>query len=574
MNILGITGLGVAPAACLVQDGKLMAMAEEERFNRIKGSFGLLPENAARFCLDYSALSLDEIDYIVFPWDTYRYRLYMPYFFFTTYLRRSPKIETDTIGPTLGELLKYQPARVRDAIRSMLRCAGISGRVPPIEFIPHHLAHAASSFYCSGFESSYILVIDGSGEDKCTTIFKGDDLDIKEKRSFKIPDSLGWFYQSVTEFLGFIPNRNEGKVMTLAPYGKYNEEIYANFKKMISFKENGDYRYDASYSFLGKHQRGAIYSEKMFDLIKHVRRPKESPSQNHMDIAFTAQDILEKIIGSMVRDISRNPDYNKKLCIAGGIGLNCKMNGMLASKDFIDDIFIPPVTNDAGSALGAALFLAKEKGYDPRMKMGSAYWGPGISNGGLRRLLKDSGVKFKEDQAIESTVAELLCQDKIVGWFQGRMEIGPRALGARSILANPLKKSIQTEVNRIKQRESWRPFAPSMLYEAKDEYLIQPLKDSPFMALTFKVPEKTKKIIPAALHVDDTTRPHLVKKKIAPRFWRLISEFRKISGIPIVLNTSLNIRGEPIACTPEDALRTFRDSNIKYLALGDFLIYK
>jgi len=232
------------------------------------------------------------------------------------------------------------------------------------------------------------------------------------------------------------------------------------------------------------------------------------------------------------------------------------------------------VTNDAGSALGAALFLAKEKGYDPRMKMGSAYWGPGISNGGLRRLLKDSGVKFKEDQAIESTVAELLCQDKIVGWFQGRMEIGPRALGARSILANPLKKSIQTEVNRIKQRESWRPFAPSMLYEAKDEYLIQPQKDSPFMALTFKVPEKTKKIIPAALHVDDTTRPHLVKKKIAPRFWRLISEFRKISGIPIVLNTSLNIRGEPIACTPEDALRTFRDSNIKYLALGDFLIYK
>lgn len=574
MNILGITGLGVAPAACLVQDGKLIAMAEEERFNRIKGSFGLLPEKASRFCLEYGKLSLEDIDYIVFSWDAYRYRFYMPFFFLSTYIKRAPKTQGENLVTTLEELLKYQPGKLKSSIAAMLRRSGIRGRVPPIEFIPHHLAHAASTFYCSGFDQAYILVIDSSGEDKSTTIFKGDGLEIKEKKCFKIPDSLGWFYQSITEFLGFLPNRNEAKVMALAPYGKYNQEIYSKLKKMISFNEKGNYKYDPSYSFLGRHNYGTVYSEKMVKLFKKMRYPQEPIEQTHRDLAFAAQDILEKIVISIVKDISRAPDYNKKLCLAGGVALNCKMNGALAAKGYLEEIFIPPVSNDAGSALGAALYFAKEKGYNPRFKMEHAFWGPEFSNDRIKLLLNKFGAKFGADPEIEITVANLLTQDKIVGWFQGRMEIGPRALGARSILANPTKSWIKDSINiKVKNREPWQPFAPSMLYEAKDEYLTKP-KESPFMALTFGVDKDLKKMLPAVVHLDNTTRIHFVKKEVNPKYWRLINEFKKITGAPAILNTSFNAGEEPIVCTPEQALRTFYTTGMEYLAMNDFLIYK
>jgi len=574
MNILGITGLGVSPAACLVRDGRLIAMAEEERFNRIKGSFGLMPLRAVCFCLDSGKLNLEDIDYIVFPWNAYRYRFYMPYFFLKTYIRRAPKTQTDTLIPKLEELLKYQPNRVKGLIIAMLRKAGIRGEIPPIEFIPHHIAHAASAFYCSGFDKAYILIIDGSGEDKCTTIFKGEGLEIKEKKCFKIPDSLGWFYQSITEFLGFLPNRDEGKVMALASHGRYREEIYSKLKKMIFFNGNGNYKYDASYSFFGRHIHGTIYSEKMIKLLKHPRYYREPIEQVHKDIAFAAQDILEKITISIIKDISRNPDYNKKLCIAGGVGLNCKMNGTIAAKDYVEQIFIPPVSNDAGSALGAALYFSKENGYNPKFRMEHAYWGPEFSDNEVKKILNKLGVKFKEDLEIETTIARLLSQDKTIGWFQGRMEIGPRALGARSILASPTKEWMSEYINmNIKHREPWRPFAPSMLYEKSSNYLIRP-KESPFMTLAFDVSKKIREDMPAVVHIDNTTRPHLVKKDINPKYWKLITEFEKISGVPVILNTSFNVDEEPIVCTPEQALRTFFNSSLKYLALGNFLVYK
>ncbi len=573
MNVLGITGLGVSPAACLVQNGQLIVMAEEERFNRLKGSFGLVPEKATRFCLNYAKLTLDDIDFIVFPWNTYRYKFYMPYFFFSTYIRRSPKLHTDALILKLEELLKYHPNRIKQIIVFMLRRIGLKGTVPPIEFIPHHIAHAASTFYLSGFDNAYILIIDGSGEDRCTTIFKGENLEIREKKSFRIPDSLGWFYQSITEFLGFLPNKDEGKTMALASYGRYNKIVYSKFKKMISFNESGNYKYDASYSFLGKHIHGTIYSEKMFKLLRDARLPQEPIKQIHMDIAFAAQDILEKIVISIVKDISRLPDYNRKICIAGGVGLNCKLNGVISAEDSVEQIYIPPVTNDAGSALGAALYLSKEKGYNPKIKMESAYWGPEFSNSTIKKLLNRLGIKFKEDSRIESTVARLLAQDYIVGWFQGRMEIGPRALGNRSILATPVNIEIRNKVNMIKNREMWRPFAPSILYEASNDYLDKS-RESPFMNLAFEVPEKIKNNIPAVVHVDNTTRPHLVKKEINPKYHRLINEFSQISKTPVILNTSFNINGEPIVCTPEDCLKTFYASEMKYLAIEDFLIYK
>jgi carbamoyltransferase len=573
MNILGITGLGVGPAACLVQNGRLIAMAEEERFNRFKGSLGLLPEKATQFCLNYGNLYLDDIDYIVFPWDTSKYRFYMPYFCLYTYLQQSPKIQSDRLISTIAELLKYQPSNVKNAIVSMLRRAGIKGKIPPIKFIPHHLAHAASAFYCSGFDQAHILIIDGSGEDKCTAIFKGEDLEIEEIKCFKIPNSLGWFYQSVTEFLGFLPNRHEGKTMALASYGKYNQEIYSKFEKIISFNKKGGYKYDAEYSFLGQHLRGTVYSEKMVNLFKNPRYYLEPIEQIHKDIAFAAQDILEKIVISIVKEISSFSDYNGKLCIAGGVGLNCKMNGVIASQNYIKDIFIPPTSNDTGTALGAALYFSKKNGFDPKFKMEHAYWGPEFSNKQIEILLNKLNIKYKKDEEIEVTTAKLLAEDKIVGWFQGRMEIGPRALGARSILANPTKDWIKNKVNNLKSRELWRPFAPSLLYETRYEFLLRP-QESPFMTLAFEVAQEIKEKIPSVVHLDNSTRPHLVKKDGNPKYWKLINEFKKISGVSAILNTSFNMQGEPIVCTPEDALKTFYATELDYLAMGDFLVYK
>lgn len=573
MNILGITGLGVGPAACLVQNGRLIAMAEEERFNRLKNSYGFLPEKATQFCLNYGNLSLDEIDYIIFPWDTYRYKFYMPYFFLRTYFQHSPKFQTDTIIPKLTELLKYQPANIKNSIISMLRTAGIKGKIPPIEFVPHHLAHAANAFYCSGFKKAHILVIDGSGEDKCTTIFKGDDLEIKEIKSFKIPDSLGWFYQSITEFLGFLPNKHEGKTMALASYGKYNKKIASKFNKIISFDKKGNYKYDASYSFLGKHVQGTIFSEKMVRLLEHLRYYHEPIETVHKDIAFAAQETLEEIVVSIIQNIASFSDYNKKICIAGGIGLNCKMNGVIGALDCVEDIFIPPTSDDAGTALGGALYFSRKMGCNPKFKMEHAYWGPQFSNKQIEILLDRLNIEYKKDPEIELTAAKLLAENKIIGWFQGRMEIGARALGARSILANPTKDWMKDKVNLLKNRELWRPFSPSLLYEAKDEYLINP-RESPFMTLAFEIEEKMKSKIPSVVHVDNSTRAHLVKKEDNPKYWKLINEFGKISGIPVILNTSFNIQGEPIVCTPEDALRTFYATEIDYLILGDSLISK
>lgn len=573
MNILGITGLGIDPAACLVQNGKLIAMAEEERFNRIKNSFGLLPQKATEFCLNYSKLSLDEIDYIVFPWDTYRYQFYMPYFFLLTYLKHSPKFQSDSIIPKLKELIKYQPTQVKNSIKAMLHSAGIKGKIPPVKFIPHHLAHAANAFYCSGFEQAHILIIDGSGEDKCTTIFSGNVTQIKEIKNFKIPHSLGWFYQSVTEFLGFLPNRHEGKTMALAAYGKPNKKLDTMFKKMISYDNDGNYEYDAGYSFLGKHAQGTIFSEKMVTLLKNIRHYNAPIKQIHQDIAFATQETLEKIVISIVQNISKLPSYNKKICIAGGVGSNCKMNGVIANLNCVENIFIPPTSNDAGSALGAALYLAKNLGFNPKVRMEHAYWGPEFSNNQIETLLKKQNIKYKKEPEIEITAAKLLMEGKIIGWFQDRMEIGPRALGARSIIANPIKVEIRDKVNTLKNRELWRPFSPSILYEVKDEYLINP-RESAFMNLAFKITDKIKEKIPAAVHLDNTARAQLVKKEISPRYWKLINEFNKLSGIPAILNTSFNLQGEPIVCSPEDALKTFFASELDYLVMGDFLISK
>jgi carbamoyltransferase len=574
MNILGINGLGVSPSACLVQEGNLVALAQEERFNRIKGSFGFMPVKAARFCLESQGLKLKDIDYIAFSWDANKYRFYMPYFFLYTYIRHAPKFQSSfNFLRAFEQITKYSPSHLTGLINQMLGGDACKESIPPVIFVPHHLAHAATSFYTSGFDQAYILIIDGSGEDYSTTIFKGTGSALDFVFGYKAPNSLGWFYQSITEFLGFIPNRQEGKTMALASYGSQNEEVARKIEKMLFLTQKG-YRHAAQYSFLGKHSGGKVYSDQMVSLLGRPRNYQASISSLHKSIAYQAQNKLEEVVSNLVKRIAAYPGYRGNLCLSGGVGLNCKLNGAIAGMDFVRRVSVSPFPSDAGTCLGAALYLSQKKGFSRKFKLEHPYWGPFFSCQDVEKILINCKVKFEKRINIEKTVADLIFQDKIVGWFQGRMEAGPRALGNRSILANPLKNHISGQVNKkVKNREIWRPFAPSILYEKRSDYVIDP-QEAPFMAVSFQVPEKVKKEFPAVVHVDSSTRPHFVKKNINLRFWKVIDEFRKKTGKAALLNTSFNLRGEPIVCTPEDALKAFYASGLDYLVIEDFLVYK
>jgi carbamoyltransferase len=575
MNILGINALGVAPSACIVQNGKMIAMAEEDRFTRFKGSFGFMPAKAVQFCLAYAGMRLSDIDSIAFSWDCNLYRFYMPYVFLRTYIRFAPKFQrSSNVFKSAEQLFQYQPGNVRYLLEKMFREAGFPGDLPKVFFVPHHLAHACASFYSSGFDSSYILVLGGSGEYRTTTILKAHGNDIRYVSGFTVPNSLGWFYQSITEFLGFLPNRHEGKVMALASYGTNDPPVSEKIERMLTLRSRGPYVHDARYSFLGTHSAGSVYSDEVVQLLGPARQRNESIAAKHKNIAFHAQDVLERASHNLVDSFASNADFNGKLCVTGGVALNCKMNGAIAGMKNVQELFVSPFPNDAGAALGAALYVTHKNGIDCRHKIEHSYWGPSFSAADVETTLIRCGASYTKEKNIQRRSAELLSQNKIVAWFQGRMEIGARALGNRSILANPAFSRSAEDVNaQAKNRELWRPFAPSILYEKRQNYL-NSSRAAPFMAIAFRVTDAVKKQIPAVVHVDNTTRPHLVKKHINPRYWNLINEFEKITGVGAVLNTSFNTDEEPIVCTPEEALRTFYSSGIDYLAIDDFLVYK
>jgi len=575
LKILGINGLGVMPSACLVIDGKLIAFAEEERFTRHKGSFGAMPAHASKYCLHSAGLNLKDIDYVAFGWNASLYRFYMPLFVAKTFVMHAGKSQDAyNFYRVLDELIKYRPGSVKRYLKEMFLNVGLGGMMPPVHFIPHHLSHAASTFYTSGFDKAHILVIDGSGEDRCTSVFKGNGRNITPVMTFKIPHSLGWFYQSITEYLGFSPNSHEGKTMALAAYGKPDADILQKLKKMICYDEKGNYTYNPDFSFSGAHSSGRIYSDLMVQHLGEARKAGEPITAYHQNIAYSAQFILEEIVQRLVLQISKLPGYGGKLCIAGGVGLNCKMNGAVAILNEVEEIFVPPLSGDSGTALGAALCLAQLKGDNPVQKMEHAYWGPEYSNFEIEALLKQCKARYTKHNDIALTTARLLAENKILGWFQGRMEAGQRALGARSILANPQDKKMSNTINEeVKGRESWRPFAASIIYEYRDKFVTKP-QPSAFMAISFNVKPEAVNKIAAAVHIDNTTRPQFVKKEDNPRYWKLISEFGNITGVYALLNTSFNTNEEPIVCTPQQALKCFYGSGMDYLAIGDFLVEK
>lgn len=567
MNILGLSGLLIDGAACLVQGGRVVAAIEEERPLRFKQASmrlsGGLPHRAIQLCFERAGITWNDVDHVAYffrPWlefvrmTAFRWRkaFWAPHVaaYYTLY-------HLDLLK---GHLLV--PHLVRQ------RC---DGRVPPVRFWSHHLTHAASAFYVSPFEEAAILVMDAVGERDCTSFFLGQGTRITRLKSWRFPHSWGFVYAMMTQYLGFRSNRDEYKVMGLAGFGR--PAYAAEIERVVGLQQDGSLKLDWSY-FDPAFRGPRYFSRKFYDRFGPARAPEEPLTERHQDLAASLQQLLERSSLRLAEELHRLTRA-RALCIAGGVALNCSMNGRLAREGPFQEIFVPPAPHDAGSAMGAALLTHHVLLNQPRgAVLTDASLGPEFSNAAIKAALEASKVRYEERPDIAADVAELLAQGQVVAWFQDGMEWGPRALGCRSILANPTKPDMQSIVNRVvKHREPFRPFAPSVLAERAHEYfeLTQP---SPFMLLVAPVRPERRHEIPAVVHVDGTARVQTVSQELNPVYWRLIKLFGEKTGVPVVLNTSFNVDGEPIVCSPQDAIRCFFSTGLDALAIGDCLVRK
>lgn len=600
MNVLGLIAFGQSPAAALLQDGRLVAFAEEERFTRLKGSDGLFPTKAVAYCLSSANLPLSSIDRIAFGWDSTKYPWAMLRHLCGDYLkyrgreRRAHHESADSSAKLLGveTLIKYHPSLIRSRITQGLRAARLSGNVPEIEFVPHHLAHACSAFFSSPFEKAGILTMDGSGEEVCTqlAVGKGDDIQVVE--SIPVPHSLGWFYAAIAQYLGFLPYRDEGKLMGLAALGEQrraNNKWLEPLSRILKIRD-GYYEVDPVCTMLGGHFYGDRFTD---ELVKFMTRvdPEALPISygekaeingrfqskyllnTYVDIAWAAQELLEQAAVMLAKKLVA--DFGvENLCLAGGVALNCKMNGEVLRQSGCANIFVQPAANDAGAALGAAMHVAKTLGEDAKNPLSDVYYGPGFPNDQIHSVLRQLKIPFARTNDPSQEAAKLVAEGKIIAWFQGRMEFGSRALGGRSILANATLGDIKDKVNaEVKYREGWRPFCPSMMDECKEDFIEAPNETS-FMTVAYHIKESVRSKVPSIVHVDGTVRPQTVTRQSCPLFHSLLENLERQTGCPLILNTSFNVRGEPIICSPLEAIRCFYSNGLDALVMGDFILRK
>lgn len=588
------------PAACILQEGKCIAFAEEERFTRLKISEGMFPAKAVAYCLSYAKLTLNDVDRIAFGWDCTKYPWVMLRNFTGNYLKYKGKEiksyhkqkDRSSLVQAIEGLTDYHHSRILPEIKLRLRSAGLKGDIPQIDFVPHHLSHAYSSYFCSNFQRAGILAIDGHGEDLCTQLAVAEGDKVRVVESIPIPHSLGWFFAAITEYLGFIPYRDEGKLMGLAALGEERKEDnkwLEPLSQILKIK-NDSYEVDPLYTRFGSHYYGERYTDQMVKLMTNIDSKAEPISYGekvdingslqskylldlYVDIAWAAQELLEQAVVTLARKLVN--DYStENLCVSGGVGLNCKMNGEILRQSGCKNIFVQPASNDAGTALGAAMYIAKQLGEDIKNPIKNVYLGPGFSNDEIYRVLKNCKIPFKKVNDPAKEAVRLLTQEKIIGWFQGRMEFGPRALGNRSILANPVYPHIKNKVNNeVKYRENWRPFCPSIIAEEADRYLVNP-NEASFMVVAYHMVETVQKELESIVHVDGTIRPQLVSKQSNPLYYKLISDLGKKSGHPVILNTSFNVRGEPIICNPLEAVQCFYSNGLDALVIGNFVLTK
>ncbi len=592
-SILGISAFYHDSAASIVIDGKIIAAAQEERFSRIKHDSNF-PHNAIGFVLKYSNLKLSEVNHIVFyekPFLKFERLL-------ETYVAFAPKgfVQFTKAMPLWMKEKLFQKKLLIDYLNDM---DGNFKDEKKVFFSEHHMSHAASAFFPSPFNEAIILTADGVGEWATSTVAIGKNNNVEIKKEIHFPHSLGLLYSAFTYYIGFKVNSGEYKLMGLAPYGepKYINQIK---DKLIDLKDDGSFKLNQNYF---NYATGLTMTNEKFNNLfgnKPRNSKNEKINQFHMDIAASIQSVTEESMLKMAKSLRE--EYNlKNLCLAGGVALNCVANGKILEKKIFDKIWIQPAAGDAGGSLGAALALWHNEMKNERKvfnydQMQGSYLGPEYSQKEIEKILKEIGAIFEvmNEEVLINKTAEDLSKGKAVGWFQGRMEFGPRALGARSILGDPRSETMQKDLNlKVKYRESFRPFAPSVLIEDVSEWFgIN--EESPYMLLVSNV-NKNKKIkmndeqkklfginklnvkrseIPATTHVDYSARIQTVHKETNPKYFNLLKKFKEITGCPVMVNTSFNVRGEPIVNTPEDAFNCFMGTELDNLVIGNCYLKK
>ncbi len=591
-SILGISAFYHDSAACILKDGKIIAAAQEERFTRKKHDANY-PKNAIKFVLDYANLDLSEVDQIVFfekPFLKFERLL-------ETYVAFAPKgfVSFSKAMPLWIKEKLFQKNLLFNKLKELDENYKSDEN---IFFSDHHLSHAASAFFPSPFEEAVVLTADGVGEWATTTVAIGKGNELKIKKEIHFPHSLGLLYSAFTYYTGFKVNSGEYKLMGLAPYGNpiYEEKV----KQLIDLKEDGTFRLNQKYF---NYATGLTMTNEKFNNLfgQKPRDPKnEKINQFHMDIASSIQKVTEEIMIKLAKAI-RNEYGIKNLCLAGGVALNCVANGKILKEKIFDNIWIQPAAGDAGGSLGAALALwyidqENKRIINPDDDMAGSYLGSEFSQDQIENELQSLGANYEVlnyENLIDQT-SDYLSKEKAIGWFQGRMEFGPRALGGRSILGDPRSDKMQKNLNlKVKYRESFRPFAPSVLKEDLSDWFDMNV-DSPYMLLVadinlnkqIQMSNEQKKLfgidklnikrseIPAVTHVDYSARIQTVDKKNNKRFYDLISKFKEKTGCPVLVNTSFNVRGEPIVNTPKDAFNCFMGTELDYLIIGNCVLDK
>lgn len=575
MKLLGYFH-GIDPAAAVVVDGRVLAYVEEERLLRNKHAAHIFPTRAIESCLRLSGLSLGDIDAAVYGWDGPRYGSGGMTRFYDEVNARHPPDE-GTRRWQQRCVAHFAPASLARTMTSYLvRAFGVTpAQVPPLEFYPHHRTHAAAAFYLSPHDEALVLTLDGSGDSDCTTLWHGRGATLTPLHRIEIPDSLGWFYAAITEYLGFEAYDGEYKVMGLAAYGRENLDVRARLGQIVKPGPLGfDYAVDPAFIHHGKHTWSDRFTDRLAELLG--RRPRLGPvplEPWHEDVAYEAQRLLEETVIRLVEHFARATGL-RALCIGGGVGLNVKLNSRLHRLGLFDEVSAFPIPNDSGLAIGATVGYWVDRTQRRPPPLDHLYLGPGFDDDDIENQIRQCGLDYGQPPDLAAATAELLASGKVVGWFQGRMEGGPRALGGRSILADPRHVAARDRVNAaIKFREYWRPFCPSLTVEAAARFMDK-AAPAPFMILAFAATDAAVREVPAVVHVDGTMRCQTVDAATNPRYHALLRAFEARTGVPVVLNTSFNVKGEAIVCTPRDALRTFFATGIDALAIGAFIVHK
>ncbi len=574
MDILGVSCFFHDAAAALLREGQVLAAAEEERFTRKKHDFAF-PDNAIEFCLRTGGLDARDLDYVVFfekPFVKFE-RLLL------TSLQEFPRsypLFREAMITWLGDKLW-----IKQLIQKRLGVAP-----EKILFSEHHLSHAASAFFCSPYDEAAILTVDGVGEWTTASLGVGRGSEIRLTREIRFPHSLGLLYSAFTAFLGFEVNEGEYKVMGMAPFGvpRYVDKVH----KVVRLHDDGSFELDMDY-FSFHHSTHRTFNRKFESLFGPPRSPMANlreqltrEDQHYADIAASIQKVTEEILLAMARALQRDTGL-RKLCMAGGVALNCVANGRILRETPFDEVYIQPSAGDGGGAIGAALYAHHAVLGNPRrFVMEHAFWGQEHGPDAVERFLRRESISYEridDERRLIERVVDRLQRGRVVGWSQGRFEWGPRSLGNRSILADPRRAEMKEIVNtKIKYREPFRPFAPSVPLERAEDYFVLP--DAPrhyparFMLYVVDVRAERQAVIPAVTHVDGTGRPQTVSEAHAARYYKLIETFGKATGVPVLLNTSFNLKGEPIVNTPAEAFDTFRRSGMDVLVLGDCVVEK